>query len=83
MNDHAQAMTLSERADAIEEHMMHELEQLVIKSALFNMADGSVADDTANRLGMHKSPRPMRRNAKVMREPLHSAVLPQSGVLPT
>jgi hypothetical protein len=48
MNDHAQAMTLSERADAIEEHMMHELEHFVIKSALFNLADGKVADDTAS-----------------------------------
>jgi hypothetical protein len=26
MNDHAQATTLSERADELEEHMMHELE---------------------------------------------------------
>ena len=40
MNDHAQAMTLSERADELEEHMMHELEHIVIKSALFNLADG-------------------------------------------
>jgi hypothetical protein len=47
MNDHAQAMTLSERADAIEEHMMHELERIVVKSVLFNLADGRVNDDTA------------------------------------
>ena len=46
MDDHAQAMTLSERADALEEHMMHELEHIVIKSALFNLADGKLADDT-------------------------------------
>ena len=36
MNDHARAMTFSERADELEEHMMHELEHIVIKSALFN-----------------------------------------------
>jgi hypothetical protein len=47
MAGHAEAMTLSERADAIEEHMMHELERLVIKSALFNLADGRLDDDTA------------------------------------
>ena len=50
MNDHAQAMTLSERADELEEHMMHELEHIVIKSALFNLADGRVTDDTASTL---------------------------------
>ena len=47
MSDHAQAMTLSERADALEEHMMHELEHIVIKSALFNLADGKLTDDVA------------------------------------
>ena len=46
MNDHAQAMTLSERADALEEHMTHELERIVIKSALFDLADGKVTDDS-------------------------------------
>jgi hypothetical protein len=50
MNDHAQAMTLSERADELEEHMMHELEHVVIKSALFNLADGKVTDETASTL---------------------------------
>ena len=38
---HAPA-TLSERADALEEHMMHELEHIVTKSVLFGMADGKV-----------------------------------------
>jgi hypothetical protein len=50
MNDHAPAMTLSERADALEEHMMHELEHIVVKSALFNMADGKMTDETAELL---------------------------------
>src|SRR6266481_6463064 len=45
MNDHAQAMTLSERADALEEHMMHELEHIVTKSVLFNLADGRVTTE--------------------------------------
>ena len=53
MNDHAQAMTLSERADELEEHMMHELEKIVIKSALFNLADGKVTDDTASTLAQN------------------------------
>jgi hypothetical protein len=35
-------MTLSERADALEEQMMHELERIVTKSVLFNLADGKV-----------------------------------------
>src|SRR6202142_2398577 len=47
MDGHAQAMTLSERADALEEHMMHELEHIAIKSALFNLADGKLTDDVA------------------------------------
>ena len=33
-------MTLSERADAIEEHMMHELDKIVTKSVFANMTDG-------------------------------------------
>src|SRR5260370_29031642 len=45
MDDHASAMTLSERADALEEHMMHELEHVVTKSVLFNLADGKVTTD--------------------------------------
>jgi HD domain len=45
MNDRAQATTLSERADALEEHMMHELEHIVTKSVLFNLADGKVTTD--------------------------------------
>src|ERR1043166_9148791 len=36
------AMTLSERADHLEEHMAQELERIVTKSVLFNLADGKV-----------------------------------------
>jgi len=46
MTSLAQAHAANDRADALEEHMMHELEHIVIKSALFNLADGKLADDT-------------------------------------
>jgi len=35
-------MTLSERADALEEQMMHDLETVVTKSVLANLMDGRV-----------------------------------------
>ena len=38
----APAMSMSERADALEEHKMHELEHIITKSVLFNLADGKV-----------------------------------------
>jgi hypothetical protein len=44
---HPQAMTLSERADELEEQMMNELnEKIATKSVLFNMADGKVEMDS-------------------------------------
>ena len=43
MNEHAKPPTLSERADELEEHMMHELgERIAVKSTLFSIADGKV-----------------------------------------
>ena len=43
MQDHpAGAMTLSERADELEEQMARDLERIVTKSVLFNLADGKV-----------------------------------------
>ena len=43
MNEHAKLLTLSERADELEEAMMHQLtERIITKSALFNLADGKV-----------------------------------------
>jgi hypothetical protein len=43
MNQHARPLTLSERADELEEAMMHQLtERIITKSALFNLADGKV-----------------------------------------
>src|SRR6202162_3160496 len=50
MDDRAPAKTLSERAAAHEEHMMHELEYFVVKSTLFNLADGKLTDDTAEQM---------------------------------
>ena len=47
--------TLSERADALEEHMMHELEHIVTKSVLFGLADGKVAMESGPAL-MAKNP---------------------------
>src|SRR6266850_5704528 len=51
----ANTMTLSERADALEEHMMHELEHIVTKSVLFNLADGKVEMESGASL-MAKNP---------------------------
>ena len=43
MNELAKPPTLSERADELEEQMMHELgERIAVKSTLFNIADGKV-----------------------------------------
>jgi hypothetical protein len=38
----AQTMSMAERADALEERMMHELEHIVAKSVLCHLADGKV-----------------------------------------
>jgi hypothetical protein len=38
----ASQMTLSEKADAVEEHMMHELDRIVTKSVFSNLTDGRV-----------------------------------------
>ena len=35
-------MTMAERADELEERKMHELEHIITKSVLFNLADGKV-----------------------------------------
>ena len=40
MND---AMTLAQRADALEEKMSRELDHIVIKSRLYSMADGDMS----------------------------------------
>jgi hypothetical protein len=56
MNDHAAttALTMDQRADALEEQMTRELEHIVTKSVLFNLADGKV--------GMESGPALMAKN---------------------
>ena len=46
----ASPLTMSERADAAEERAMHELEHIVTKSVLFNLADGKVEMEGGNEL---------------------------------
>ena len=47
MNEHAKPQTLSERADALEEKMMHDLgEHIATRSTLFHLADGEIAMDS-------------------------------------
>ena len=43
-------MSLSERADELEEQKMHELEHIVTKSVLFNLADGKLEMEGGNDL---------------------------------
>ena len=51
MNEHHNPMTLSERADELEEKMMNELnERIATKSSLFYLADGKVAMPTGPEL---------------------------------
>ena len=53
MNEHTKPLTLSERADELEEQMMHALhEHIATKSVLFKMADGKLELDS----GPHCSP---------------------------
>jgi hypothetical protein len=40
MDEHARPMSVSEQADELEEHMMHELERIVTKSTLHYLNDG-------------------------------------------
>ena len=47
MNQHTNPQSISEKADELEEHMMHELERVVSKSTLHYLADGEVKMDTS------------------------------------
>ena len=47
MNQHTNPQSISEKADALEERMMHELERVVSKSTLHYLADGEVKMDTS------------------------------------
>jgi hypothetical protein len=51
MNEHANPVTLSERADELEEQMMNELNnRIATKSSLFSLADGKVEMSNAQEL---------------------------------
>jgi hypothetical protein len=51
MNEHTKAPTVSERADELEERMMHELaERIASKSTLFYLGDGKVQFDSGEAL---------------------------------
>ena len=50
-----QALSANDRADALEEHMMPELEHIVTKSVLFTLADGKDGMESGPSL-MAKSP---------------------------
>jgi len=47
MNQHANPQSISQQADELEEHMMHELERVVTKSTLHYLADGEVKMDSS------------------------------------
>src|SRR3569832_2498748 len=46
MNEHARPLSLSERADELEEEKMHEMERIITKSTIAHMMDGHVTMDT-------------------------------------
>ena len=51
MNEHARPLTLSERADELEEQMMHDLsERIATRSTLFYLGDGKVQMDVGDKL---------------------------------
>src|ERR1041385_6128964 len=47
MNQHMNPQSISQQADELEEHMMHELERVVTKSTLHYLAEGKVAMDSS------------------------------------
>ena len=55
MNQHSGVPSMSDRADALEEEMMHELERIATKSVLFNLGDGRVEIESGPSL-MAKNP---------------------------
>jgi hypothetical protein len=55
MNQHSGVASMSDRADALEEHMMHELQSIATKSVLFNLGDGKVEIESGPSL-MAKNP---------------------------
>jgi len=55
MNQHSGVPSMSDRADVLEEQMMHELNSIATKSVLFNLGDGKVEIESGPSL-MAKNP---------------------------
>ena len=47
MNEHAHPLSMSERADELEEEKMHEMERIITKSTIAHLMDGEVKMDTS------------------------------------
>src|SRR6185312_4088207 len=47
MNEHAQPLSMSERADELEEEKMHEMERIITRSTIAHLMDGRVTMDTS------------------------------------
>jgi ribosomal protein S13 len=45
MNEHAHRLSMSERADELEEEKMHEMERIITKSTIAHLMDGEVKMD--------------------------------------
>jgi hypothetical protein len=63
MNHHPGVPSMSDRADALEERMMHELESIATKSVLFNLGDGKVEIDSGPALQAKHPGKPMLMGA--------------------
>ena len=46
MNEHAHPLSISERADELEEEKMHEMERIITRSTIAHLMDGEVTMDT-------------------------------------
>jgi hypothetical protein len=46
MNEHAHPVSMSERADELEEEKMHEMERIITRSTIAHLMDGNVTMDT-------------------------------------
>jgi hypothetical protein len=47
MHEHPHSLSMSERADRLEEEKMHEMERIITRSTLAHLMDGNVKMDTS------------------------------------
>src|SRR5262249_34398466 len=47
MNEHPHSLSMSERADRLEEEKMHDMERIITRSTLAHLMDGNVKMDTS------------------------------------